>query len=51
VREAIDRGVPLEEVKAGNNITVQLKKLVAPPSAEKTAAPPIAKKLSLSWAK
>ena len=26
VREAIDRGVPLEEVKAGNNITVQLKK-------------------------
>jgi pilus assembly protein CpaE len=51
VREAIDRGVPLEEVKAGNNITVQLKKLIAPPSTEKSAMPSIAKKLSLSWAK
>ena len=29
VREAIDRGVPLDEVKAGNNITAQLKKLIA----------------------
>jgi pilus assembly protein CpaE len=28
VREAIDRGVPLDEVKPGNKITVQLKKLV-----------------------
>ena len=30
VREAIDRGVPLEEVKRGNKITLQLKKLIAP---------------------
>jgi pilus assembly protein CpaE len=51
VREAIDRGVPLEEVKAGNNITLQLKKLVAPPATDKSAAPSPAKKLTLSWAK
>ena len=38
VREAIDRGVPLEEVKPGNNITAQLKKLMLPQIA-KTAAP------------
>src|SRR6185437_387470 len=30
VREAIDRGVPLDEVKAGNPITAQLRKLVVP---------------------
>jgi len=30
VREAIDRGVTLEEVKAGNKITMQLKKLIFP---------------------
>jgi pilus assembly protein CpaE len=51
VREAIDRGVPLEDVKSGNNITVQLKKLVAPPPTDKSAAPALGKKLSLSWAK
>jgi pilus assembly protein CpaE len=53
VREAIDRGVPLEEVKPGNKITLQLKKLIAPPAtAEKGAAPPAPKKrLSLSWAR
>src|SRR5579885_2774 len=28
VREAIDRGVPLDEIKAGNKITAQLKKLI-----------------------
>ena len=53
VREAIDRGVPLDEVKAGNNITTQLKKLITPQSA-KTAAPVAAglvKKLSLALAK
>ncbi len=38
VREAIDRGVPLEEVKPGNKITMQLKKLVVPAPA-KAAAP------------
>ena len=30
VREAIDRGVPLDEVKPGNKITLQLKKLMLP---------------------
>jgi pilus assembly protein CpaE len=30
VREAIDRGVPLDEVKPGNKISQQLKKLVEP---------------------
>jgi pilus assembly protein CpaE len=38
VREAIDRGVPLDEVKAGNNISTQLKKLMLPQIA-RTAAP------------
>ena len=37
VREAIDRGVPLEEVKAGNNISTQLKKLMLPQIAKTTA--------------
>ena len=30
VREAIDRGVPLDEVKPGNKITAQLRRLVLP---------------------
>jgi pilus assembly protein CpaE len=53
VREAIDRGIPLDEVKAGNNITIQLKKLMLPQAAE-TAVPGAAglvKKLSLALAK
>jgi len=29
VREAIDRGVPLDEVQSGNKITLELKKLIA----------------------
>jgi pilus assembly protein CpaE len=53
VREAIDRGVPLDEVKAGNKITAALKKLVLDtgkkPSAETMAASPI-KKFKLSVA-
>ena len=53
VREAIDRGVPLEEVKKGNKITVQLKKLVLPQGAAKSGndAAAGAKKLKLSWAR
>lgn len=53
VREAIDRGVPLDEVKAGNKITTQLRKLVAPVApADKTAAEPAGKRrLGLSWAR
>jgi pilus assembly protein CpaE len=31
VSEAIDRGVPLDEVKAGNNVSAALKKLIVPP--------------------
>jgi pilus assembly protein CpaE len=53
VREAIDRGVPLEEVKRGNKITLQLKKLIAPaPAKAATAkAPAESKKLKLSLAR
>jgi pilus assembly protein CpaE len=52
VREAIDRGVPLDEVKPGNNITSQLKKLMLPQGA-KVAAPAsgLAGKLGFSMAK
>ncbi len=38
VREAIDRGVPLDEVKAGNKITAQLKRLVLEPAPKSAAA-------------
>jgi pilus assembly protein CpaE len=38
VREAIDRGVPLEEVKAGNNVAVELKKMILPSAATKSDA-------------
>lgn len=54
VREAIDRGVPLDTVKAGNPITLQLKKLIAPPAAaEPTEAPSssLGKRLKLSLAR
>ncbi|RAI45292.1 AAA family ATPase [Rhodoplanes roseus] len=52
VREAIDRGVPLDEVKAGNKITAQLRKLVAPTTSPDKAAEPAGKRrLSLSWAR
>jgi pilus assembly protein CpaE len=53
VREAIDRGVPLEEVKPGNKITLQLKKMILPQTAGTAgnAAAPAAKKFKLSWAR
>jgi pilus assembly protein CpaE len=54
VREAIDRGVPLDEVKPKNRISSELKKLITPPPApEKPGAQPAAphKKLSFSWAR
>ena len=53
VREAIDRGVPLEEVKRGNKITSELKKLIMPPPAKAVAgkAKPEQKKLNLSLAR
>jgi pilus assembly protein CpaE len=53
VREAIDRGVPLEEVRKGNKITIQLKQLVMPQVSGKAAKGPAgaAKKLNLSLAR
>lgn len=53
VREAIDRGVPLEEVKRGNKITRELKKLIVPQPARTAAAKAQgdSRKLSLSIAR
>ncbi len=53
VREAIDRGVPLEEVKPGNKITAQLKKLILPYGNGKAAkeAAGAGQKFKLSWAR
>ena len=53
VREAIDRGVPLDEVKRGNSITGQLKKLVLPQASKQAAGKPVPllKKLKLSLAR
>ena len=53
VREAIDRGVPLDEVKKGNKITAQLRKLIVPQTAAKPAKDEAegAKKFKLSWAR
>jgi pilus assembly protein CpaE len=54
VHEAIDRGVPLEEVRAGNKITAQLKKLVLDQAGGKPTEvrpAPLLKKLKLSIAK
>ncbi|HEX5507782.1 MAG TPA: response regulator receiver protein [Pseudolabrys sp.] len=54
VREAIDRGVPLDEVKPNNAVTQQLKKLVLPPAAAGRSAEkslPLLKKLKLSFAR
>lgn len=54
VREAIDRGVPLDEVRPGNKITAQLKKLILDPAADKAAEAkpaPLLKKLKFSFAK
>jgi pilus assembly protein CpaE len=38
VREAIDRGVPIDDVKPGNQVTTHLRKLILPPATAK--APP-----------
>jgi pilus assembly protein CpaE len=52
VREAIDRGLPLDEVKPGNKVTLQLKKLILGMSdnAAGTKAVPLMKKFSFSAA-
>ena len=54
VREAIDRGVPLDEIKPGNQITAQIRKLIVPQLPGKAGAPEgkaAAKKFKLSWAR
>lgn len=54
VREAIDRGVPLDEVKPGNKISTTIKKLVLGTEAAKAAdgkPRPFLKKLKLSTAR
>jgi pilus assembly protein CpaE len=53
VREAIDRGVPLDEIKPGNKITIQLKKLIFPQAGVGPAAKDASgeRKLKLSWAR
>ncbi len=51
VREAIDRGVPLEEVKPGNKITLALKNVILPQSDAKPAEEKGAGKFKLSWAR
>jgi pilus assembly protein CpaE len=54
VREAIDRGVPIDEVKPGNKITQELKRLVLPQAVPKAPARADAgalKKPKLSWAR
>ena len=47
VSEAIDRGVPLEEVKAGNNIQQALAKVIFPPKAAKPVEAKPERKLAL----
>jgi len=54
VREAIDRGVPLEEVKAGNNVTGTLKRIIFGPSAPPAPKPGRvsgAKNRAVQWAR
>jgi pilus assembly protein CpaE len=53
VREAIDRGVPLDQIKSGNKITAQLKKLIVPYAAKGAApaATPLIKRLIPSLAR
>jgi pilus assembly protein CpaE len=51
VREAIDRGVPLDEVKPGNKITTEIKRLVLGAAADKRAeatSMPLLKRLKLA---
>ena len=51
VREAIDRGVPLEEIKPGNPVSTQLRKLVLPPPPAKSAEEGGLRRFKLSWAR
>lgn len=53
VREAIDRGVPLKEVKANNKITQALRTLIIPPKTADTKSRSMfgMTRLKLSWSK
>jgi pilus assembly protein CpaE len=52
VREAIDRGVPLDEVKPGNKISQELRRLIAPvPAKAQPKQPAERKTLNLSYAR
>jgi pilus assembly protein CpaE len=51
VREAIDRGVPLDEIKPSNKITAQLRKLIFPQTDEKAKDGAVGRKFKLSWAR
>jgi pilus assembly protein CpaE len=53
VREAIDRGVPLDEVKPGNKISVQLRKVILPQGTGKGDGQggAVGRKFKLSWAR
>jgi pilus assembly protein CpaE len=51
VREAIDRGVPLTDIKANNRITAQLRKLVLPAPKRAAAKASGLGRLSFSWAR
>jgi pilus assembly protein CpaE len=54
VREAIDRGVPLEEVKPRNSVAAELRKLIEPPADAKAAlrrGAPAEKTRGLMWAR
>lgn len=54
VREAIDRGVPLDELKPGNKVTAQIRKLILPTLLSKIESPakaPFLSKLKLTAAR
>jgi pilus assembly protein CpaE len=53
VREAIDRGVPLDEIKPGNRVSQELRKLILPKTAAKPETPAlgIAGKLKVAFAR
>lgn len=51
VREAIDRGIPLEDVKPGNNVTAQLRKMIVPHSRPAKKTSTAEKTRSLFWAR
>ncbi len=50
VREAIDRGVPLDDINQSNKITAQLRRLVLEASAAKAEPKPLLQKLKLTVA-